>query len=148
MTSQNPDHRLPHVPWGAIAGELATAVCFGCLGLFFPLLDWVRWPALLFTWHFAVVFIGTLAIALALVRRRPEALKVAVVLAAYIGLPSLLTLSQALGQISSAADGPAVTLSAMWGFGTLAQVAVILSCLSQLTPVQPLGSDKGDIQDT
>jgi hypothetical protein len=68
MTSQSPDHRLPHVPWGAIASELTTAVCFGCLGLFLPLLGWVRWPELLFNWHFAVVVIGTLALAVALGR--------------------------------------------------------------------------------
>ncbi|HEV3238585.1 MAG TPA: hypothetical protein VGZ25_16480 [Gemmataceae bacterium] len=148
MTSQILDHRLPSVPWIAIAGELATALCFGCLGLFFPLLDWVKWPALLFTWHFAVVVIGTLVIAVALVRRRPEALKAAIVLAAYIGLPSLMTLSQVLVQIGSAPNGPSVTLPAMWGFGMLGQVAVILSCLGQLTPVQPLGNGEGDIQDT
>jgi hypothetical protein len=152
MTSQSLDHRLPHVPWAAIAGEFATAVCFGCLGLFLPFLDWVRWPELLFNWHFAVVVIGTLALALALVRRRPEALKGAVVLAAYIGLPSLLSLSQALGQIRSGAGGPAVTLSyAVWGFGMLGQVAVVLSCLGRLTPAQqlsPAGSGKGAIQDS
>jgi hypothetical protein len=135
MTSQSPDHRLPHVPWAAVGGELTTAACFGCLGLFFALLDWVKWPELLFSWHFAVVVIGTLALALALVRRRPEALKAAVVVAAYTGLPSLLSLSQALGQVRSATDGPGVPLSyAVWGFGMLGQVAVVLSCLSRLAP--------------
>jgi hypothetical protein len=100
-----------------------------------PLLDWVRWPELLFNWHFAVVVIGTLALAVALVRRRPEALKAAVVFAAYIGLPSLLSLSQALGQVRSATDGPAVTLSyAVWGFGMLGQVPVVWSCLGRLAP--------------
>jgi hypothetical protein len=148
MTSQSPDYRLPSVPWSAIAGELATAVCFGGIGLFFPLPDWVKWPALIFTWHFAVVVIGTLATALALVRRRPEALKVAIVLAAYIGLPSLMTLSQVLAQIGSTVNGPSVMLPAMWGFGMLGQVAVVLSCLGRLTPAQPLGNGKGDIQDT
>ena len=141
MTSQWPNQLLPHVPWRTIAGELTTAGCFGCLGLFLPLLDWMRWPELLFNWHVAVVVIGTLVLALALVRRRPEALKVAVVLAAYIGLPSLLSLSQALGQIRSAADGPAVTLSyALWALGMLGQVAVVFSCLGQLAPAQPLVS--------
>lgn len=138
MSSQCSDHRLPHVPWGAVASELVTAVCFGCLGLFLPLLDWVKWPELLLNWHFAVVVIGTLALALALVRRRPESLKVAIVLAAYIGLPSLLSLSQALGQLRPAADGPAVALSyVVWGFGMLGQVAVLFSCLGRLAPVQP-----------
>src|ERR1700722_9709513 len=98
MTSQSPDHRLPDVPWAAVVSELTTALCFGTLGLFFPLRDWVRWPELLFNWHFALVVIGTLALAIALVRRRPEALKAAVFFAAYIGLPSLMCLSQALGQ--------------------------------------------------
>jgi hypothetical protein len=139
MTSQSPDHRLPRVPWGAVASELTTALCFGCLGLFLPLLDWVRWPELLFNWHFAVVVIGTLALALALVRRRPEALKVAVVVAAYIGLPSLLSLSQALGQVRSVADGPALSY-AMWAFGMLGQVVVVSSCLGRLAPAQPLVS--------
>jgi hypothetical protein len=146
MTSQSPDHRLPHVPWAAIAGELTTTVCFGCLALFMPFVDWARWPELLFNWHFALVVIGTLALALALVRRRPEALKVAIVVAAYIGLPSLLSLSQSLGQIRSAAYGPAVTLSyAVYGFGMLGQVAAVLSCLGRLAPAQPLGSGKEDI---
>jgi hypothetical protein len=137
MTSQSPDHRLPHVPWAAVGGELTTAVCFGWLGLFFPLLDWVKWPELLFSWHFAVVVIGTLALALALVLRRPEALKAAVMVAAYTGLPSLLTLSQALGQIRFATDGPAVAHIAVWGFGMLGQVPVVWSCLGRLAPAQP-----------
>jgi hypothetical protein len=137
MTSQSPDHRLPHVPWGAVACELWTALSFGCLGLFLPWLDWVTWPELLFNWHFAVVGIGTLAVALALIRRRPEALKVAVLLAAYIGLPSLLSLWQALGQVRSASDGMALSY-AVWGFGMLGQVVVVISCLGRLTPAQPL----------
>jgi hypothetical protein len=128
------------VPWAAVAGELTTAVCFGLLGLFLTLLDWVRWPELLFNWHFAVVVMGTLALALALVRRRPEALKAAVVLAAYIGLPSLLSLSQALGQVRSATDGGVSLSYAVWGFGMLGQVAVVLSCLGRLAPAQLLVS--------
>jgi hypothetical protein len=141
MTSHCPDYRLPHVPWSAVASEVITAVCFGCLGLFLPLLDWVRWPELLFNWHFAVVVVGTLALALALVRRRPEALKVAIVMAAYIGLPSLLSLSQALGQVRSSADSPAIALSYLvWGVAMLGQVVVILSCLGRLAPAQPLVS--------
>jgi hypothetical protein len=138
MTSQSPDHRLPHVPWGAVAGELITALCFGCMGLFVPFSYWVRWPELLIGWHFAGVVIGCLALATALVRRRPKALKVAIVLAAYIGLPSLMSLSQALGEVRSAADGTGVTFSyAVWGFGMLGQLAVVLSCLRRLTPAQP-----------
>ena len=135
MSSQSPDHRLPHVPWAAVVGELATALCFGCLGLFLPLRDWVRWPELLFNWHFAVVVIGTLALAIALVRRRREALKAAVVFAAYIGLPSLLSLSQALGQVGSATDVTATLASyAVCGLGMLGQVAVVASCLGRLVP--------------
>jgi len=137
MTSRRPQHRLPNVPWGAVAGELVTALCFGCLGLFLPFSHWVRWPELLFCWHFAVVVIGSLALALVLVRRRPESLKAAVVLAAYIGLPSLLLLSQALSQVRSPTGGWAVELSfAVWGVGTLGQLAVLWSCLARLAPSQ------------
>lgn len=135
MTSQCSDRRLAHVPWGAVASELITAVCFGCLGLFLPTIDWVRWPELLFNWQLAVIVVGTLALALALVRRRPEALKVAIVLAAYIGLSNLLSLSQALEQIRSVADSSAVALSYLvWGVGILGQVVVLWSCLGRLTP--------------
>lgn len=139
MIFKTPDQRLPHVPWVAVAGEFMTAVCFGCVVLFVPFLNWVSWPELLFGWHFAVAVIGSIAIALALVRRRPEALKVAIVLAAYIGLPSLLSLSQALVQVSAAADSPVgLAFCVVWGFGMLAQVAVVLSCLGRLTPIQTL----------
>ena len=137
MTLQCTDHRLTHVPWSAVAGELITAVCFGCLGLFLPSLDWVRWPELLFNWHFAVVFIGTLAVAFALIRRRPNALKVAIILAAYIGLPSLLSLSQTLGQVQAANEASAVSIFyVVWGIAALGQVAVLLSCLGRLVPAQ------------
>ncbi|MFL5242715.1 MAG: hypothetical protein ACJ8FY_11460 [Gemmataceae bacterium] len=147
MTSHSPDHRLPDVPRAAVAGELTTAVCFGGLALFLPSRDWARWPALLFNWHFAVAVIGALAIALGLVRRRPEALKAAIVLAAYIGLPSLQILSQVFDQFLSS-TGPAITISySVWGFGMLGHVVVIWSCLSRLAPAQPLGSGKGDDED-
>jgi hypothetical protein len=137
MTSQRLDRRLAHVPWDAVAGELVTAACVGCFALFLPEIDWVTWPALLYNCHFAVVLIGTLAVALALFRRKPEALKCAVVLATYIGTPILLSLSQALVQVRSAADGPAGMLSyAVSGFGMIGQVEVIFSCLRRLAPTQ------------
>jgi hypothetical protein len=127
---------MPHVPWTAVVCELITALCFGCLGLFLPLSNWVRWPDILTGWHFAVVVIGPSMVALGLVRRRPEALKVAVALAAHIGLPNLLSLSQMLGQIPSAADGPAGAFSYVgWGIGLvgqIAQVMVVVSCLGRL----------------
>ena len=127
MTSHRPNLRLHNVPWGAIAGELVTTACFGFLSLFFPFLDWVQWPALLFTWHFAVVVIGSLATAIALARRRPESLKAAVILAAYIGLPSLMNMSQVLGLIRSATDDSGISLlNAIWGLGMLGQVAVVV----------------------
>jgi hypothetical protein len=140
VTSQSTDYRLPHVPWAAVVGELATAVCFGLLGLFLPTPDWVKWPELLFNFHFAVVIIGSLALALALVRRRLEALKPAVVLAAYIGLPSLLSLSQWLVQVRSATGWGVLLSYSPWGIGMLGQVAVVSSCLRRLTPAQPLVS--------
>jgi hypothetical protein len=96
--------------------------------------DWVKWPELLFSWHFAVIVLGTLALALTFVLRRPEALKAAVIVAAYTGLPSLLTLTQALGQIRFATNGPAVAQTVVWGFGMLGQVPVIWSCLARLAP--------------
>jgi hypothetical protein len=138
MSLQKSENHLPHLPLGAVLGELTTALCFGCLGLFLPLLDWVRWPELLFNWHFAVVVIGALALATALVQRRPPALKLAIVFAAYIGLPSLLSLSQAFSHNRSAADGVGSTVSySIWGLGTFGQVAVVLSCISRLAPVRP-----------
>jgi hypothetical protein len=137
MDSQRPDHRLRDVPWGAVVGELITALCWGCLGLFLPLGSWVSWPALLFSWHFAVVVIGALALALALGRRKPEALRMAIILAAYTGLPSLLSLSQALGQVRSPAEGLSYIV---WGLGSLGQVAVVLSCLARLAPPQRVSS--------
>ncbi len=143
MPSRRPDHRLLHAPWGAVAGELVTAACFSLLGLFLPLGYWVRWPDLLLSWHFAVIVIGALAVVIALVRRRPESLKVAVVLAAYIGLPNLLGLWQALGEVRSAGNGQvAVLTSAVWGLGMLGQVAVVFSCLRRHAPVQMSGSGK------
>jgi hypothetical protein len=139
MIFNSPDYRLQHVPWVAVAGEIMTAVCFGCLCLFEPLLKWVTWPELLFSWHFALVVIGSIAIALGLVRRRPGALKAAIVLAAYNRLPSLLSLSQAIGQVSSAADQQALLISfVVWGFGMFGQVAVISPCLGRLAPKQEL----------
>ena len=85
MTSQSLDHRLLQAPWGAVVGELVTAACFGLLSLFLPLGHWVKWPELLFNWHFGVAVIGALALARALVRRKPHALKTAV--AAHGGAP-------------------------------------------------------------
>jgi hypothetical protein len=141
MILKSPDHRLPLVPWVAVVGEFTTAACFGCLGLFVPLSQWVSWPELLLSWHFAIVVIGSIAIAIALIRRRPESLKLGVVLGAYIGLPSLLTVSQTMGQVTSAVDGSliqAVALYVIWDVGMLGQVAVVFSCLGRLAPTQDL----------
>ena len=67
----------------------------------------------------------------------------AVVLAAYIGLPSLLSLWQALGEVHSAVNVQvAVLTSAVWGLGMLGQVAVVFSCLRRLAPAQPPGIEK------
>jgi hypothetical protein len=145
MTTRSIDHLLPDAPRGAIAGEFITATCFGCLALFLPTIDWFRWPELLFNWHFAVVVVGTSAAAVALFTRRSEALKPAIVLAAYVGLPSLVSLSQALGQIRAFEGNPAVTLSyVVWGVGLLGQVVVILTCLGRLALAQPLSTDRSE----
>lgn len=150
MNLKGPDHRLMNVPWIAVTGELITALCFGCLGLFEPLFNWVSWPELLSSCHIAVVAIGSFAIAIALIRRRPEALKIAIVMAGYTGLPSLLSLSQALGQVSSAASrSPLLAFYTVWGLGMLGQVAVVFSCLGRLSPIRtivPLDVTSGGVQ--
>jgi hypothetical protein len=141
MIFKSSAQRLPDVPWIAVVCEFTTAACFGCLGLFVPVVNWVSWPELLLGWHFALVVIGSIAIAFALIRRRPKSLKVAILLGAYIGLPSLLTLSQTISQVGSAADGsliPAVALYVIWDIGLLGHVAVIVSCLRRLSPMSQL----------
>src|SRR5689334_8603514 len=146
MASQPPDLRLPRVPWVAVAAEVTTAACIACLGLFLPLLYWVTWPELLIGCHFAIVVTGTLALALMLVRRRPTALKPAIVLAAYTGVPSLNVVSQVFALFKSAADSPAVMLSIIiWSIGLLGQVAVIVSCLGRLAPAPPLAAPNPDM---
>jgi hypothetical protein len=139
MTIPNPDCRLPRVPRIAVCGEIITALCLGFSGLFLPLGYWTTWPELLVNSHYAVAFLGTLVLACSLARRKPGALKAAVVLAAYIGLPNLLSLSYTLDQVRSDGGGTATILShAVWWSGMLGQVAVVWSCLSRLAPVQPL----------
>ncbi len=135
MNSKLPEHRLPSIPWAAVVGELLTLVCFGCLGLFLPLFSWLSWPESLTCWHFVAVVFGAGAIIIALLRRRPEAIKPAVVLAAYVGLPNLLVLSQLLGQINAVGIGRAVmTTYGVWLLGMLGQVMVVSSCLRRLAP--------------
>jgi hypothetical protein len=148
MASRSLGHCLPHAPWVVIAGELVTAACFSLLALFLPFGSWVTWPYLLLSWHFAAAIIGALSLAWALFRRRPRALKAAIVLAAYVGLPSLLFLWQALGEICAAGDSRAMIITyAVWWLGALGQAAVIFPCLRRLAPVQPLGIGKGEIRD-
>ena len=149
MPSRSLGHCLPNAPWAAIAGELVTAACFSLLALFLPFGYWVTWPYLLLSWHFAAVIIGALALAWALFRRQPRALKAAIVLAAYVGLPSLLLLWQALGEIRAASNSLGIILTcAAWELGALGQAAVIFPCLRQLAPVQPLATGQGEIRDT
>jgi hypothetical protein len=148
MASPSLGPYLPHAPWIAIAGELVTAACFSLLALFLPFGAWVTWPYMLLSWHFAAAIIGALALAWALIRRRPRALKVAIVLASYVGLPSLLLFSQALGEIRAAGNSHAMILTyAVWGLGAIGQAAVIFPCLRRLVPVQPLGTGQKEIQD-
>ncbi len=133
MTVHRQFRRLPHVPWGAVGGELVTSFCFVALGLFLPPGHWASWPQLLFNWHIMVIVVGAFGLAVALLQRRPTSVKVAVVLAAYTGLPSLLTLDQAISSAHSAAEGLSFVLL---GFGMLGQVLVLWSCLVRLTPSQ------------
>jgi hypothetical protein len=121
------------VPWGAVVGELGTALCFGVLGLFLPLGHWMTWPDALFNWHFAFIVVVGFLLAVMLLQRRPASLKAAAVLAAYIGLPSLLTLWQALSSVHSSAEALSYV---MLGLGMLGQVAVLWSCLTRLAPPQ------------
>jgi hypothetical protein len=149
MASLSLGHCLPHAPWAAIAGELVTAACFSLLALVLPFGSWVTWPYLLLSWHFAAVIIGALALAWALFRRRLPALKAAIVLAAYVGLPGLMFLWQALGEIRAAGNSLAIILTcAAWGLGALGQAAVIFPCLRRLAPVQPLATGQVEIRDT
>ena len=144
MIFNSPEHRLPNVPWVAVVGEFTTTACFGCLGLFVSFANWKSWPEMLLGWHFALIVMGAITIALALIRRRSGSLKVAIVLGAYIGLPSLLTLSQTMDQIGAAADGPTIQVLAtctVWGLGMLGQVAVVFSCLGRLSPIQKMAAD-------
>jgi hypothetical protein len=133
----NPERRLLKVPWIAVVGEFTTTLCFGCSGLFVPFYYWSSWPELLVGWHFVVVVVGSVATAFALMRRKPASLKIAIVLAAYIGLPTLWNLSQAVGETVSSAISLAILASyVVFGLGMLGQVAVLLSCLSRLEPMQ------------
>ena len=148
MASGSPDNRLPQAPWAAIASEVVTAAAFALLALFLPLGSWVTWPHLLVSWHFATAIIGAVALAWARFRRRLRALKAAIILAAYVGLPSLLFLGQALGEIRAAGNSRAMMLTyVVWGLGALGQAAVLFSCLRQLTPVQPLATGQGELRD-
>jgi hypothetical protein len=131
MTLHQQDDRLPDVPRGAVAGELVTALCYFVLGLFLPIGHWVSWPDLLVNWHFAVIVIGSLGLAAALRQRRPTSVKVALVLAAYIGLPSLLTLGQVIGSAHSSLDRFSYFVL---GLGMFGQVLVLWSCLARLAP--------------
>jgi len=148
MASRSLGHCVPHAPWFAIAGELVTAACFSLLALFLPFGSWVTWPYLLLSWHFAAAIMGALALAWALFRRRPRALKAAIVLAAYVGLPSLLFFWQALGEVRAAGNSGAMMLTyVVWGLGALGQAAAIFHCLRRLAPVQPLGTGRVEIRD-
>lgn len=133
MTTHRKESRLPHVPWDAVAGELVTALCFGGWGLFWPLSYWVIWPDLLIGWHVTVIVIDAFALAAALAQRRPASLKVAAVLAAYTGLPSLLNLWHVGNDVHSPAEGLPYALA---GIGMLGQVAVLWSCLARLAAPQ------------
>jgi hypothetical protein len=135
MASPGSASHTPGLPGAAVAGELVSALCFGCLGLFEPIVRWVTWPDLLFSWHISVIFFGTLAVAVA--RRSPRVLKPAVVLAAYIGLPNLLMMWQAAVEVGRV-PGAAFSF-AFWGMGMLGQVIVLWSCLARLVPRPPEG---------
>ncbi len=105
--------------------------------MFVPVAHWVRWPELMVSWHFAAIVIGTSALALALALQKPLALKLAIVLAAYIGLPSLLNLMHAIAEIHSSGNRAAVMFSyVVWGAGMLGQLAALLSCLARLVPIK------------
>lgn len=135
MASRSPDGRLRHMPWVAVTGELSTAACFGLLALFFPPAYWVTWPQLLLSCHFGAAISAAVMLAWALFRRRPGALKAAIVLAAFVGLPGPLFIAQALGEIHAAGDSRTMMFTyAVWGLGSLGQAAVLFPCLRRLAP--------------
>jgi hypothetical protein len=133
----------------AVLGEFTTACCFGLIGLFTPIYCWVTWPEVFLAWHYLVITIASIITAFGLAKRRPQSLKVAIVLSAYVGLPSLMLFAQIMAEVNSIASGPStLTYRVVLALGMLGQVAVVCSCLAQLSPmltmVQRDGSSSGN----
>jgi hypothetical protein len=130
------NNRLSSSPWLAIAGELISAAGFGVLTLFFPFASWVTFPQLLSNAHFALATVFSLAIGVALARRRRFALRLGILVAAIIGLPNLAFWSQVLGLLLSTPERSSFMFWLPANFiGYLGQFLVLVACLYRLRPI-------------
>ena len=116
-----------------IAAESITALIYLYLWASLPWSSWHSWPGAAQELHYLVVIVGAVVVGQAAVRRRGWGIKAAAILAAYVGLPNLLSLGYLIPAIG-AGFGVAITGSlVLLVTGAFAQLAAFLHALRVLS---------------
>ncbi len=115
-----------------ILAECSTALLYLYLGLSLPWSSWHTFAGTLRELHFIIVIAAAVATAWGVARRRRWAVKGAIALAAYAGLPNLPGIASIIQSIQGSTQ-PAVVMSWLFVLGaTIAQLAAFILALRQL----------------